>query len=183
MNLRDILLAKAMGGGAVSPEQIDQAVESYLERNHVSGGGSEKWEHICYISVVYDEANPISKIEQDLGGDFRKIKIHINKDANGIYKTESDSYTWETYVNYSSNKDLVGRISFQLAGNGYCQYLFEIDWIEDINMYISRYSASVPTGGITPYVNNWRAAEPIRKLYITAGSFNTFTAQIYGVRY
>lgn len=42
MNLKEMFITASMAknsGGAVSPEQIDNAVNSYLEKNPVSGGG------------------------------------------------------------------------------------------------------------------------------------------------
>lgn len=168
--------------GKINQEQINQAISDYLEENPISGG-EEKWEYIDDLSVVEDEENPITSIVKELGGDFKKIRIYIPKQSpGGIFKTASSSYTWETYVNERYGyRQLVGRIGVNLASNGWVNYLFEIEWVKELNMYISRYGVSYTQGSETFYVADRLDSEPIRKLTINA-NFATFNGKIYGVR-
>jgi hypothetical protein len=68
-----------------------------------------------------------------------------------------------------------------LASNGWVNYLFEIEWVKELNMYISRYGVSYMQGSETFYVADRLDSEPIRKLTINA-NFATFNGKIYGVR-
>lgn len=71
MTLKEIFIAASMAknsGGAVNPEQIDQAVNDYLEANPV---GEDVWEDVCDITTEEDA----TVIIQDFGAKYKKLKV------------------------------------------------------------------------------------------------------------
>ena len=222
MNLRDIFLAGAFaqgGGGAVSPEQITEAVNNYLDKNPVgvdlamtgaavgqiakitevdasgvptawepvdmpSGGGSEEWEHICDISVVEDTETPVNTITQDLGAEYKKLYILVDKQSSGgLVGGGSDSYPLRIYANSQDNKNVVGVFGTAVMSSGWSVYSCEIEYNEGVGI-ITGWSSI----GVTPHFKNvnTRTKGTMNKLIFFCNSvdkgFYTFTIQVYGVR-
>lgn len=115
MDLKEVFIAASMAknsGGAVSPEQIDQAVESYLERNPVSGGGSEEWELVATIPITSEEQ--ISRVKHPFDKGYKKLFITFGSGGeqlvpNSDQSTHATLYGWK---DANSNNQIIGSVPY-----------------------------------------------------------------------
>ena len=150
-------------------------------------GSAEEWEHICDIPVVEDTENPLFKITQSLGADYKKLYIVVNKNtAGGLVATGGDSYPLRIFGNSHHNNNLIGQFGGGVTGAGYAFYSCEIDYNKYTNL-ITGWSSICPD-------KHWKTInamlrKPIHTLVFandapsgaTAG-FRTFTINVWGVR-
>lgn len=145
--------------------------------------GSDKWEHICDISVKQEDE--LTKITQDLGGSFKKLLIYINKNSNdGLVTATGDSYSLS--IRDKTNRDIARMI--HTNDSGWTIHTFIIEWIEEISKLLSCHS---PNNNKTPSTYALDYSIPLTYLsFQTDGTksdgtvciFRTFTINIYGVR-
>jgi hypothetical protein len=151
------------------------------------GGSSEEWEHICDIPVVEDTENPLFKITQSLGADYKTLHIVVNKNtAGGLVATATDSYPLKIYGNSHHNNNLIGQFGADVTSSGYSFYSCEFDYNKYTNL-ITGWSSICPKSHWKTINGNIR--KPIHTLVFvnnaksgaTAG-FYTFTIKVWGVR-
>lgn len=179
-NDKGYLTAAELGGETVSKEQIEQAVNAYLDENPVSGGGSEEWEHICDIDVVEDTENPVNVIAQDLGAEYRKLQIIINKNsAGGIVTNSSSTDGVVIHANSEWNPGKVATFPSSATSMGWTIYIADIEYHE-----VQKATISQTTIGVDIFRNHINTSfnAPMEKLWFRGSGFKTFTINIYGVR-
>lgn len=156
----------------------------------VIGGGSssgEEWEHICDIPVVEDTENPIFKITQSLGANYKKLHVIVNKDtAGGLVATGGDSYPLRIFGNSHHNNNLIAQFGGDVTSNGWSFYSCEIDYNKYANL-ITGWSSICP--GRHWKTINGNIQRPIHTLFFVNNAqsgatkgFRTFTIKVWGVR-
>ena len=154
--------------------------ESLDNKPDLNGGSAEEWEHVCDISVVEDTENPINKIVQDLGANYKKLNIFINKNSpGGLITSGSDSYPLRIYANMQTNYSSVAVFGQQVLSAGWSIYSAEIDYNAKTGL-ITCWSST----GFNAHFKtvNTGLQSPISKLIFTGNGFKTFTINIYGVK-
>ena len=147
----------------------------------------EEWEHICDIPVVEDTENPLFKITQSLGADYKKLHIVVNKNsAGGLVATGCDSYPLRIFGNSQHNNNLIAQFGGGVTSTGWSFYSCEIDYNKYTNL-ITGWSSICPT-------SHWKTInaalrKPIHTLIFVNDAqsdatkgFRTFTINVWGVR-
>ena len=150
-------------------------------------GSAEEWEHICDIPVVEDTENPLFKITQSLGADYKKLHIVVNKNTTGgLVATGSDSYPLKIYGNRYNNNNLIAQFGGGVKGSGYAFYSCEIDYNKYTNL-ITGWSSICPNSHWKTI--NGNIQKPIHTLVFANDAqlnatqgFRTFTINVWGVR-
>ena len=148
---------------------------------------TEEWEHICDIPVVEDTENPLFKITQSLGADYKKLHIVVNKNtAGGLVATGSNSYPLKIFGNSQHNNNLIAQFGGGVTSNGWSFYSCEIDYNKYTNL-ITGWSSICPD-------KHWKTInaalrKPIHTLIFANDAhsdatkgFRTFTINVWGVR-
>lgn len=82
------------------------------------------WEHICTIPVSADDA--LTEITQDLGAEYKKILITMNKNsAGGLVNGSTDSYMIDIYGDGTK----IGRAPTKSAEIAWSTHWFIAEWI------------------------------------------------------
>jgi hypothetical protein len=144
------------------------------------GGDGDVWEYICDISVAEDTENPINVIAQDLGAEYKKLNIVVNKNsAGGLLTSGSDSYPLKIFANKEWNQGLVAQFPVSVTNTGWAIYDCDIEY-NSVTKHIKSVT-TIGNGSFVKHVNNTLSA-PMSKLWFKGNGFKTFTIKIYGVR-
>lgn len=159
-------------------DYVDDAIQG------VGGSTKEEWEHICDVSVVEDAENPIFVISQDLGAEYKKLYIYIDKySPNGLVNSGSDSYPIRVYGNYQNGNNIVAQFGQRSASDGWTKYTSAIECNSDLGQTIGWSSIGVDLHHKSISLG---IKSSINKLIFfnngATGGFRTFTINIYGVR-
>lgn len=148
----------------------------------IPSGGGDVWEYICNIPVSADDA--LTEITQDLGAEYKKILISMNKNsAGGLVNVSTDSYMIDIY----GDGIKIGRAPLKSAGIGWSIHWFIAEWTGELSIGI--WFTDDVNGKNESLLRGKKAA--YKKITMktdgttsdgTAAVFQNFDVYVYGVR-